>query len=144
MRDGVGERLISLNPASINVPAYKNAGWGTATEIRRTYSPPIPSGAGAEYFPNAPLRSVNLGDSTLPATTIGVSERQSNGDATEDDALAGLASHFSNESTELAAEKPEVRRRRRRERELHREDDDSSDMSDDSDDDESSQAWVFS
>lgn len=144
MRDGVGERLISLNPASINVPAYKNAGWGAAAEIRRTYSPPIPSGAGAEYFTNPPLKPISLGDGTFPLALTGAPERrEDNGDAGDGDTLAGLASHFSNESTELAVDKPEARRRKRRERELHREDDDSSDMSDDSDDDESSQTWVF-
>jgi hypothetical protein len=142
MRDGVGERLISLNPASINVPAYKNAGWGAAAEIRRTYSPPIPSGAGAEYFTNPPPKPISLGDGTFPAAVTSASERRGNGDAGNDNTLAGLTSHFSNESTELAVDKPEARRRKRRERELHREDDDSSDMSDDSDDDESSQAWV--
>ncbi|PWW77918.1 hypothetical protein C7212DRAFT_176177, partial [Tuber magnatum] len=138
MRDGVGERLISVNPASINIPAYKNAGWGTATEIRRTYSPPIPSGTGAEYFTGAPSRSVGLGDGALPTAII--TERRSNDDQADDDNLVGLASHFSNGSTDMVTDKSEVRRRRRRERQVHREDDDSSDMSDDSEDDEGMQA----
>ncbi|KAG0124302.1 stress-activated map kinase-interacting protein-like protein [Tuber indicum] len=137
MRDGVGERLISVNPASINIPAYKNAGWGAAAEIRRTYSPPIPS-TGAEYFTGAPPRSVGLGDGALPTAVI--TGRRNNDDQADDDNLVGLASHFSNGSTDMAVDKLEVRRRRRRERQVHREDDDSSDMSDDSDDDEGTQA----
>lgn len=138
MRDGVGERLISVNPASINIPAYKNAGWGAAAEIRRTYSPPIPSGTGAGYFTGAPSRSVGLGDGALPTAII--TERRNDDDQADDDNLVGLASHFSNGSTDMATDKSEVRRRRRRERQAHREDDDSSDMSDDSDDDEGTQA----
>ncbi|RPA95954.1 SIN1-domain-containing protein [Choiromyces venosus 120613-1] len=152
MKDGVGERLISVNPASVNIPAYRNAGWGAAAEIRRTYSPPITSGNGAEYFTGASSRSIGLGDGSIGLGDGSIGLGEGDGvippvfiDQADDDNLVGLASvglasHFSNESTDMATEKSEIRRRRRRERQVHREDDDSSDMSDDSDDDEGTQS----
>lgn len=137
MKDGVGERLISINPSALNVPAFKNAGWGSPSEIRRTYSPPIPVGAETEYFTNNPPRSIR--DSPVPPPIGGIA-------LGGDDTLmaGGLASHFSNESIELAMGKApkmeSVSKGSRRAREMHREDDDSSDMSDDSDDEDNSQA----
>lgn len=134
MKDGVGERLISINPSALNVPAFKNAGWGSPSEIRRTYSPPIPVGAETEYFTNNPPKSIR--DSPVPPPIGGIA-------LGGDDGL--LASHFSNESVELAmgkAPKTESAKGARRARELHREEDDSSDMSEDSDDDDGSQAFV--
>lgn len=138
MKDGVGERLISINPSALNVPAFKNAGWGSPSEIRRTYSPPIPVGAGTEYFTNNHPRSIR--DSPIPPPVTGIA--LGNPDAEDGLVTGGLASHFSNESVEMKAPKTESTKGSRRAREIHREEDDSSDLSDDSDDDDGSQAFV--
>lgn len=143
MKDGVGERLISINPTALNVPAFKNAGWGSPSEIRRTYSPPIPVGAETEYFTNNPPKSIR--DSPVPPPIGGIAL---GGPGDGDDGLVtgGLTSHFSNESVDLAMGKgpktESVSKSSRRAREMHREEDDSSDMSEDSEDDDGSQAFA--
>ncbi|KAK5148144.1 Component of a membrane-bound complex containing the Tor2p kinase [Rachicladosporium monterosium] len=49
--DGVDERLINLNTAVLNEPAFRAAGWTQdAAAIKRCYSPPIPTTGAAEYF----------------------------------------------------------------------------------------------
>jgi len=51
IHDGVGERLIQLNPAVLNEPAFRAAGWAAdATALKRCYSPPIPTTGAADYF----------------------------------------------------------------------------------------------
>ncbi|KAJ9618295.1 Component of a membrane-bound complex containing the Tor2p kinase [Taxawa tesnikishii (nom. ined.)] len=51
IKDGVGERLITLNTSVLNSPAFRAAGWiANPAEIRRTYSPPIPTAIASEYF----------------------------------------------------------------------------------------------
>jgi hypothetical protein len=74
MHDGVGERLITINPATLNShgPAFKNAGWGSPSEIRRTYSPPIPTGD-AGLFRAPPPLSLRDRDSPLSARGYGIS-----------------------------------------------------------------------
>lgn len=112
MKDGVGERLITVNPTALNVPGFRNAGWGNPADIRRTHSPPIPVGTSTEYFAAAPRSAgeppigFNDGDDDV-AKTLGAPERITRGD-----------------------------RIPRRMREVLRDDDDSSDASDDSDDEE--------
>ncbi|KAF3938209.1 hypothetical protein ABW19_dt0203600 [Dactylella cylindrospora] len=54
MRDGIGERLINVNHNIFNVQGYKNAGWPNPSDIRRTYSPPIPAGGSTDYFAALP------------------------------------------------------------------------------------------
>ncbi|KAJ9252427.1 hypothetical protein DTO207G8_4768 [Paecilomyces variotii] len=62
IKDGVGERLINVNNNILNTPGFRAAGWSSisanpttqsvAAQIKRTYSPPIPT-AGAvasEYY----------------------------------------------------------------------------------------------
>ncbi|RPA71623.1 SIN1-domain-containing protein [Ascobolus immersus RN42] len=46
VRDGVGDRLIHVNP--LTAPGFRNAGWGNPSEIKRQNSPPI--GLNTEYF----------------------------------------------------------------------------------------------
>lgn len=41
VRDGVGDRLITFNQTALNLPGFRNAGWGHHSEIKRTHSPPI-------------------------------------------------------------------------------------------------------
>lgn len=123
MKDGVGERLITLNPATLNVPAFKNAGWGMAQDVRRTYSPPIPSGTTGEYFAN-----------TSAGKTLHESTAQTALQTGDDGILLG--SHFSGDSQEGGARTPRPEMGIKSRTMHHREEDDSSDMSDDSDEDD--------
>ena len=51
IKDGVGERLITINDAFLNTPGFKAAGWRTNPSSRqRTHSPPIPTAITSEYF----------------------------------------------------------------------------------------------
>ena len=57
----MGERLINLDPNILNNPAFRAAGWAPNTsDIKRTYSPPIPTAITAEYF-QAPYRTAGQG-----------------------------------------------------------------------------------
>ncbi|KAH0536879.1 hypothetical protein FGG08_006282 [Glutinoglossum americanum] len=116
-KDGVGERLISVNGAIVNNTGFRSAGWDTSqNEAKRTYSPPIPSAIAAEYF-QAPPRSAGL-----PPPGFGDDEEEGGmvtGGGGGDTVGFGVSS----------------RRRRRREQE----DQDSSDLSDDSDEDAEAQ-----
>ncbi|KAI5820601.1 stress-activated map kinase interacting protein 1-domain-containing protein [Pyronema omphalodes] len=121
-KDGVSERLIGVNPTTLNIPAFKNAGWGVGQDIKRNYSPPIPCGPAGEYFASAAGRAFN------EEATPGLGGP--GGDET-----STLLSHFSNDSLETTnakAPKSNIARRI----EMHREEDDSSDMSDESDDEQ--------
>jgi len=66
IRDGVGERLITVNPAVLNNSAFRLAGWApNAAAIKRCYSPPIPTATAAEYFQgprNLGISSANFGE----------------------------------------------------------------------------------
>lgn len=125
MRDGVGERLITLNPGALNVPAFRNAGWGCPSEIRRTYSPPIPVGGSADYLP---IRTPqNFRDSATPtlASAGGVID-----DFRGRTFVGGLASGFRNESIGEGKGKKAGR-------EIHRDrEDDSSEMSEDTEEED--------
>ncbi|KAF8475654.1 stress-activated map kinase interacting protein 1-domain-containing protein [Kalaharituber pfeilii] len=112
MKDGVGERLITVNPTVLNVPGFRNAGWGNPAEIRRTHSPPIPVGTSTEYFAAAPRSAGDLSGSF--------------NENADDSLKAQKPSEFITRGDRIA----------RRMREVTRDDDDSSDASDDSDDEE--------
>lgn len=103
-----------MNSTVLNSPAFRAAGWATnAAEIKRTYSPPIPTAITSEYF-QAPPRSAGLPSAGLR----------------EDDDDGGMVTGVtSNETYEPA---PLTKRRRRREQQ---EEDDSSDLSDETDED---------
>ena len=151
MRDGVGERLITVNPAALNVPAFKNAGWGCPSEIRRTYSPPIPVGASTEYFTTrAPLSNRDAESSPVPSLQQHYQQQQVGGvDLGRSFMRPGLASHLSNGdidtvdtgNTGNTGRLEEVKERVRREHHGDREDD-SSDMSEESEDEEMGPACV--
>ena len=60
IKDGVGERLITVNPAVLNTPGFRAAGWQpNPSDIKRTYSPPIPTAITSDYF-QVPPRSAGL------------------------------------------------------------------------------------
>ncbi|KAI9789654.1 MAG: hypothetical protein M1833_002271 [Piccolia ochrophora] len=115
IKDGVGERLITVDPAIFNTPALRSAGWHpNSADVKRTYSPPIPTAIASEYF-QAPPRSAGL----PPAGFA------------EDDDEGGMVTGGAG-SGDTVGPAPTARRRRRRE---PMEEDDSSDLSDESDDD---------
>jgi hypothetical protein len=115
IRDGVGERLINVNASVLNNPAFRAAGWvPAAAEIKRTYSPPIPTAITSEYF-QAP-RSAGL---KAP-------------ESFEDDEEVGGMVTGGGASNDTVGPRLNAKRRRRKEQ---LEEDDSSDLSDESDDD---------
>lgn len=121
IKDGVGERLISVNTSVLNNPAFRASGWlPNTSDIKRTYSPPIPTAIASEYF-QAP-RSAGL---TGPGFG-------------DDDDEGGMVTGRG-ESTETVGPMPITRRRRRKEQ---LEEEDSSDLSDDSDEDAEGQRAV--
>ncbi len=116
IRDGVGERLISVNTSILNNPAFRAAGWlPNVTEVKRTYSPPIPTGLTSDYF-QAPRRPAG-------ATGSGLTEDE------EEDGGMTTWEGASNDTVGAAS----VSKRRRRKEPV--EEEDSSDLSDESDED---------
>ncbi|KAF1812641.1 hypothetical protein P152DRAFT_458457 [Eremomyces bilateralis CBS 781.70] len=114
IKDGVGERLINVNTSVLNNPAYRAAGWTlNQSDIKRTYSPPIPTAITADYF-QAP-RSAGVGGKEL-----------------EDDDEGGMITGGA-ASGETVGPGLNTKRRRRREQ---IEEEDSSDLSDETDEDE--------
>jgi hypothetical protein len=113
IKDGVGERLINVNASVLNDSAFRAAGWvPNASDIKRTYSPPIPTAITSEYF-QAP-RSAGL------KAPEGFDDEDEGGMVTGGGA-----------SNDTVGPTLNAKRRRRREQ---LEEDDSSDLSDESDD----------
>lgn len=114
--DGVGERLITVNQGVFNTPGFRAAGWQpNPADVKRTYSPPIPTGVSLDYF-QAPPRSAGL-----PPPGFGGEDEDEGGMVTG----AGASGDTMGPGLNL-------RRRRRREQ---LEEEDSSDLSDESDED---------
>jgi target of rapamycin complex 2 subunit MAPKAP1 len=106
IKDGVGERLINVNASVLNNPSFRASGWQpNASDIKRTYSPPIPTAVTAEYF-QAPRAT------PLPKSAFD-----------DDDEITGVGSNDT-------VGPSQAKRRRRREMEQ-----DDSSLSEDSDDD---------
>lgn len=121
IHDGVGERLINLNTAVLNEPAFRAAGWAAdAAAIKRCYSPPIPTTGAAEYF-NRPTRArgegLSLADSAEEHHGGLISGQRGSGDTLGPSALT-------------------EKERRRRKQGQKMEEDDSSDLSDESDEED--------
>ncbi|KAI9762202.1 MAG: hypothetical protein M4579_000525 [Chaenotheca gracillima] len=113
IKDGVGDRLINVNPAVFNTPGFRAAGWhANQAEVKRTYSPPIPTAVTSEYF-QAPPRSAGL-----PPPGFG-----------DDDDEGGMVTGGGGSGDTLG---PGLAAKRRRRRE-QMEEEDSSDLSDESD-----------
>ncbi|MCJ1234575.1 hypothetical protein MMC14_002536 [Varicellaria rhodocarpa] len=114
IKDGVGERLINVDSSILNDPSFRAAGWtANNAEIKRTYSPPIPTAIASDYF-SAPIRSAGF-----PPQSFG-----------DDDEEGGMVTGKG--SNDTIGPGPVTKRRRRREQ---HEEDDSSDLSDESDED---------
>ncbi|KAL9001431.1 MAG: hypothetical protein Q9169_000006 [Polycauliona sp. 2 TL-2023] len=113
IKDGVGERLITVDSSILNDPSFRAAGWtANAADVKRTYSPPIPTTITSEYF-------------TAPPRSAGFPPPGFNDEEEEGGMVTGRG------STDTVGPGPTLRRRRRREQ---HEEDDSSDLSDESDD----------
>ncbi|KAF2634752.1 stress-activated map kinase-interacting protein-like protein [Massarina eburnea CBS 473.64] len=116
IKDGVGERLINVDSSVLNNPAFRAAGWvPNAADIKRTYSPPIPTAITSEYF-QAPR-------------SAGLKAPEGFGDDEEE---GGMVTGGGN-SNDTVGPTLNAKRRRRREQ---LEEDDSSDLSDESDEDD--------
>ena len=118
-RDGVGERLIKVEPPALfNDPGIRAAGLTDGLTVPRTHSPPIPvaTAVASEYF-KGPRRQARF------APEIEVEDDDDGG------AVIGAG------SSETVGPRPQVKRRRRREQQ---EEDDSSDLSDESEDEQES------
>ena len=114
IKDGIGERLITIDSSVLNDPSFRAAGWSTNNaDIKRTYSPPIPTAISSDYF-------------AVPPRSAGFAPPGFNDEEEEGGMVTGRG------STETVGPGPNLRRRRRREQ---HEDDDSSDLSDESDED---------
>lgn len=118
IKDGVGERLINVNAAVLNNPAFRAAGWVPNADIKRTYSPPIPTAITAEYF-QAP-RSAGL-----PGASFG-----------DDEDERGMVTGGGSTDTVGPSLMAKVKRRKEQ-----LEEDDSSDLSDESDEEEAAQRY---
>ncbi|KAH7063830.1 stress-activated map kinase interacting protein 1-domain-containing protein [Paraphoma chrysanthemicola] len=118
IKDGVGERLINVNSNVLNNIAFRAAGWApNAADIKRTYSPPIPTAITSEYF-QAPR-------------SAGLKAPEGFGDDEEEGGM--VTGGGSNDTVG-----PTLNAKRRRRKEIL-EEDDSSDLSDESDDEEDAQ-----
>lgn len=115
IKDGIGDRLINVDSAVLNDPSFRAAGWtADLAEIKRTYSPPIPTAITSDYF-SAPPRSAGF----APA-----------GFHDDEEEEGGMVTGRG--SADTVGPGPNLRRKRRREQQ---EEDDSSDLSDESDED---------
>ena len=118
IKDGVGERLININSSILNTPGFRAAGWhANPSDIKRTYSPPIPTSSHSEYFQGPVVPGIHR-ITSWPE---------------EEDEGGVVTGRRSNDTIGPA---PATKRRRRREQ---MEEEDSSDLSDESDDEADAQ-----
>lgn len=114
IKDGIGERLINVDSGVLNDPSLRAAGWtADIADIKRTYSPPIPTTITSDYF-------------SIPPRSAGFAPPGFNDEDEEGGMVTGRG------STDTVGPGPNLRRRRHREQQ---EEDDSSDLSDESDED---------
>lgn len=106
-----------MDTSFLNDPAFKAAGWIAGPEIKRSYSPPIPTSGASEYF-QAPPQSVGL---STPAGR----------DHDDDTGMVSGATGGPGSNDTIGPTVAAVKRRKRREQ---LEEDDSSDLSDESND----------
>ena len=114
IKDGIGERLINVDSSVLNDPGFRAAGWtADLADIKRTYSPPIPTAVTSDYF-SAPPRSAGF-------APPGYNDEEDEG---------GMVTCRG--SADTVGPGPRLRKNRRR---VQPDEDDSSDLSDESDDD---------
>ncbi|OGE53540.1 hypothetical protein PENARI_c007G04765 [Penicillium arizonense] len=141
IKDGIGDRLITVNDSVLNTPGFRAAGWSTtsaypnthsSSHLRRSYSPPIPTTANvsSEYYR---LAERNAKPAQDDVQGLGLE------DGEDDGGMVTGKSHADTTGRRHHARGGKKKSRRERQQEAQRqaeaEDDDSSDLSDDSDDD---------
>ncbi|PWY71652.1 hypothetical protein BO70DRAFT_365054 [Aspergillus heteromorphus CBS 117.55] len=136
IKDGIGDRLINVNNTVLNTPGFRAAGWSSAStnpnaaaNIKRTYSPPIPTTAAvsSEYYQLGIARDAN------ETQRLGLVDE---GEDDEGGMVTGK-SHVDVIGRRNRGKRPHRRERQQQDHQKHREaeEDDSSDLSDESDDD---------
>ncbi|KAJ5993867.1 hypothetical protein N7451_009591 [Penicillium sp. IBT 35674x] len=141
IKDGIGDRLINVNNSVLNTPGFRAAGWSTAStnnnassasSLKRTYSPPIPTTAAvsSEYYRLA-VRDANAARDELQGLGLEDGEEDEGGMVTGKSTVDITARR-----PQDRAAKKKLRRDRQQEvqRQADAEDDDSSDLSDSDDD----------
>lgn len=123
IKDGIGERLINVDSSVLNDPSFRAAGWSAnLAELKRTYSPPIPTTGTSDYF-SAPPRSA------------GFAPPGYNDEEDEGGMVTGKG------SADTVGPGPRPKKNCQREQ---RDDDDSSDLTDESDDDaDGAHRWAY-
>ncbi|KAJ5604479.1 hypothetical protein N7510_009633 [Penicillium lagena] len=142
IKDGIGDRLINVNNSVLNTPGFRAAGWSSASanpniqsasSLKRTYSPPIPTTAAvsSEYYRLATRDANGARDDVLG---LDDGEDEEGGMVTGKSNMDVIGRRHHGRGTKKKG------RRERHQQETQRptepEDEDSSDLSDDSDDDE--------
>ena len=123
----MGERLIHVDGSVLNNAAFRAAGWlSNGADLRRTYSPPIPTAITADYF-QAP-RSAGL----KPPESFGDDDDEGG----EGEGEGGMVTGGGSNDTVA----PTLQAKRRRRRKELPDQDDSSDLSDESDEDDEATA----
>jgi hypothetical protein len=144
IKDGIGDRLINVNNSVLNTPGFRAAGWSPAltnpgaqdstAQVKRTYSPPIPTTAtvASEYYRFARYANGEVSD----GDGLGIGDE---GDEDEGGMVTGGGQSTYTLGTRHHGRGARRNRRRERQQQDHRqgegEDEDSSDLSDESDED---------
>ncbi|EAS34358.2 stress activated MAP kinase interacting protein [Coccidioides immitis RS] len=145
IKDGVGDRLITLNSSALNTPGFRAAGWtgsaAAAASIKRTYSPPIPiaTAVASEYFQSKNENGDGKQDGDRQPD-LGFSDDEEGGMITgsrDDTNTIVPLPHRSSPGKKGRRRKHQNQPGRPHHRPGDAEEDDSSDLSDDSDDDPS-------
>lgn len=120
VKDGIGDRVVSLDTSILNTVSFRAAGWTiNPADTKRAYSPPIPTAVATNYF-QLQYRGTTAQDTIV--TPI-------------DETVGIVTGHGGSDETTLGPGIESHQRRKRREM-LH--EDDSSDLSDESEDDQES------
>ncbi|KAJ5113702.1 hypothetical protein N7456_002236 [Penicillium angulare] len=145
IKDGIGDRLITVNDSVLNTPGFRAAGWSTvsttdnsssASSLKRTYSPPIPTttAVSSEYYRLA-VRDANAARDDIQGLGLEEGEDEEGGMVTGKSNMDMI-----NRRHHDRAAKKKLRRERDRQTEAQRqaeaEDEDSSDLSDSDDEGE--------
>ncbi|EEH22938.2 hypothetical protein PABG_05149 [Paracoccidioides brasiliensis Pb03] len=149
IKDGVGDRLITVNSSILNTPGFRAAGWSSiagahAAHIKRTYSPPIPTttAVASEYFQlntrrGRDLVDINGGsdgpyDSAPVGLGFGIVDHGGEEGGMVPGAKEGMNAIGNRQIKRGVGRKPR-RKERQDEQRAQVEDEDSSDLSDESD-----------
>lgn len=140
IKDGIGDRLITINDSILNTPGFRGAGWSSAyvsagSHIKRTYSPPIPTTTTvvSEYYRLSGVKFAN--GSTEDPQGLGLID---DGEDEDGGMVTGRGSSETIGPRNHARTMKRIRRKDRQHSEIagqrDADEEDSSDLSDESDD----------